>query len=45
MINIIMHSKNNFAYESQYAYLSSLKDSDQEDDLEDTYFDNEKSVF
>ncbi len=44
MLTIIMHSKNISAYESEYNYLSDLKN-DEEDDLEETYSDNEKSVF
>ncbi len=42
---IAMHSKHNFAYESEYSYLSDLKEYGQEDDLEETYSDNGKSVF
>ncbi|MDO8564240.1 MAG: hypothetical protein Q7R87_04480 [Nanoarchaeota archaeon] len=40
-----MHSKNNFPYESEYNYFSDLKDNRDEDNKDETYSDNEKSVF
>ncbi len=43
MLTVVMHSKDNSAYESEYSYLSNLKD--EEKDFDVTYSDNEKSVF
>ena len=45
MLTIIMHSKNISAYESEYNYLSDLKDNNEDDDLDEAYSDNEKGVF
>lgn len=45
MLTVVMHSKDNSAYESEYNYLSDLKGHNDEEDLDETYSDNEKSVF
>ena len=45
MLTTVMHSKDNSAYESEYSYLSNLKDEDEGEDFDLTYSDNEKGIF